>query len=281
MRKTFTIALTLALLTPFTARAQMGPELPVPSPAAQVMQRVGLTDITVEYSSPGRKKRRVYGGLVPYGELWRTGANRATTIEFSRDVTFGGKAIPAGKYAIFSIPTRNRGWTVILNKNPDQGGTSQYDEALNIAEVKVKPALITPRRERMTFLFSETTDESTRLDLEWERLRVSVPITVDTKTQVAANIEKATGETWLPDVRTAAYLLETGKTEAALSHVQKSVTIKSHWYNNWVHAQVLEKMGKKDEAKAAAETSLSLGDDSGAFNFYKPQIEAVAGVAKK
>ena len=272
MSKTFSIALTFAMLMPLSAAAQNGPELPAPSPKASAMQRVGLTDITVTYSSPARRKRKIFGKLVPYGKLWRTGANRATKIEFSRDVDFGGTKVAAGTYAIFSIPTK-RGWTVILNSNTEQGGTGSYDEKLDVARYKTKAAFVT-RRERMTFMFSNTTEDSTRLDLEWDRLRVSVPIKVDTAAQVKANIAKATNGTWLPDARATDYLLGKGDTTAALEHIQRSVGIKSTWYNNWLHAQVLEKMGKKPEAKAAVEAAMKLGDDSGAFKFYETQMKA-------
>lgn len=276
MRKTFSFALALTFAAPLVAVAQVGPDLPAPSPSAQVMQRVGLTDMTVTYSSPGRKGRKIYGKLVPYGKVWRTGANAATKIEFSTDIMFGATKVPAGTYAIFTIPAK-KGWTVILNSNTEQGGTGQYDEKLDVARVKTKAAWV-PRRERMTFMFSNTTEDSTRLDLEWDRYRVSVPIKVDTTALVASSIEKATGGVWRPDARAANYLLDKGNLEAALTHIQKSVAIKSHWYNNWVHAQVLKKMKKANEAKTAAETALAKGDDSGAFKFYQPQIKAVAGV---
>lgn len=277
MSKTFALAFTFALLAPVAATAQ-NLELPAPSPAAEVMQRVGLTDITVKYSSPGKKGRKVFGKLVPWGKLWRTGANRATTIEFSQDVTFGDKAVPAGAYAVFSIPSK-KGWTVILNKNTEQGGTGQYDEKLDVARVKVKAAWVN-RRERMTFMFSNTTADSTRLDMHWDRLRVSVPIKVDTETQVAKNIERATGTAWLPGAQAANYLLSQGDLKGALTHVETSVGIKSVWYNNWIHAQVLEKMGKKADAKAAAEKALSMGDESGAFKFYQPQMQAAVARLK-
>ncbi len=277
MSKTFALAFTFALLTPVAATAQ-GLELPAPSPAAEVMQRVGLTDITVTYSSPGKKDRKVFGKLVPWGKLWRTGANRATKIEFSQDVTFGDKPVPAGVYAVFSIPTK-KGWTVILNKNSEQGGTGQYDEKLDVARVKVKAAWV-DRRERMTFMFSKTTSDSTRLDMHWDRLRVSVPIKVDTEAQVAKNIERATGSAWLPGAQAANYLLGQGDLKGALAHVETSVGIKSVWYNNWIHAQVLEKMGNKADAKAAAEKALSMGDESGAFKFFQPQMQAAVARLK-
>ena len=272
MSKMFSLALTVAMLLPLSAAAQDGPELPQPSPKAMVMQRVGLTDITVTYSSPAKRKRKVFGKLVPYGKLWRTGANMATKIEFSGDVTFGGTKVPAGAYAVFSIPTR-KGWTIILNKNTDQGGTGSYDEKLDAARIKRKAKWVPPR-ERMTFMFSDTTNNTTKLQLEWDRLRVSIPIEVDTASQVEKNIERATSRTWLPDIRAANYILDNGgDVKTALAHADKSVAIKSTWYNNWNRARILEKMGNKADAKAAVETALSLGDDGPGFKFYQTQMQ--------
>src|SRR4029453_3969270 len=171
------------------AGAQTAPELPAPSPPAKVEQQVGLTKFIVAYSSPGVKGRKIWGELVPYAELWRTGANPATTLEASRDFTFGGTKVPAGTYALYTIPGKTT-WTVILNKNPNTAGTRGYDQKNDAARITATPAQ-SPARERMTFLFANTTDDATRLDLEWDTLRVSVPITVDTKVQAMSNIDKS------------------------------------------------------------------------------------------
>ncbi len=150
---------------------------PRPSPAAKVEQQIGTALVTVEYSSPGVKKRKIWGDLVPEGKLWRTGANASTKITFSKDATFGGKPVPAGSYSILSIPT-GKSWTVILNKNTGLGANvDQRKPDQDVAQVTVAPKA-SPFRERLTFLFSDTTDDSANLDLEWEKVRVSIPITV-------------------------------------------------------------------------------------------------------
>ena len=184
-----------ALLVCGSAEAQQL-ELPRPSPTAKVSQMVGLTEISVDYSSPAAKGRKVFGGLVPFGQLWRTGANAATKITFSKDVTIEDKPVPAGTYALFSIPTAT-GWTLILNKNPNQGGTEQYKQDLDLARFSVK-AQASAMRERLTFLFSNTTDSTTSLDLEWEKVRVSLPIKAGTDAQVAANIKGLETGAWRP-----------------------------------------------------------------------------------
>jgi hypothetical protein len=162
------------------APAAKAPETPRPSPSAKVSQRVGFTDISVEYSSPGVKKRKVWGDVVPLDKMWRTGANASTKVTFSKDVVIGDKPVPAGTYALLTIPGK-KSWTLVLNKNTDIGGNmDKYVEADDVARVTATPKSI-PSRERLTFLFSDTTDDSTSLDLEWDKVRVSLPIKAPTK----------------------------------------------------------------------------------------------------
>jgi hypothetical protein len=259
-------------LTALPAAAQDAPELPQLSPKARVEQRVGVTDLSVEYSSPGVKGRVIWGGLVPYGELWRTGANAATKLEASREFTFGGKAVPAGTYALYTIPEQES-WTVILNTNAETGGTRGYEKKNDVARVKVTPAA-SPRRERMTFLFSETTDDATRLDLEWDELRVSVPIEVDTTTHVRANVDDALDDAWRPHFASARWLLDNdGDLDQALAYVDTSIAVKPTWWNNWVRAQILAKQGRRADAVAAAEKAQALGKGDSIFeDFFKPQV---------
>lgn len=260
------------------AAAQPGaPELPQPSPKARVEQRVGLTDFAVTYFSPGVKGRTIFGDLVPFGELWRTGANAATTLEASRDFTFGGTKVPAGTYALYTIPGQTS-WTVILNKNPGASGTRGYAQANDVARVTVTPAQA-PKRERLTFLFAETGDDASRLDLEWDTVRVSVPIGVDTASQAQANIDKALAEAWRPHFASARYLLDTGgDLTQALAYVDTSIAIKPTWWNTWVRAQILGKQGKRAEAVQAAEEAQRLGAGDEIFEgfFKQPVADAIA-----
>jgi hypothetical protein len=263
------------------AIAQDRPDLPRPSPLARVEQRVGVTDFAVEYSSPGAKGRKIWGGLVPYDELWRTGANAATKLEASHDFTFGGTPVPAGTYSLFTIPGK-KSWTVILNSKADSPGTRDYDEANNVARVTVKGAAA-PLRERMAFLFSNTTDSTTRLDLEWEKLRVSVPIQVDTGAHVMANIEETLDAAWRPHFASARWLLENnGDLTQAIAYVDTSIAIKPTWWNNWVRAQILAKQGNPAEAVAAAEQAKSLGAGDEVFEgFFKESVDKAIADWKK
>jgi hypothetical protein len=269
--------LTLAV----PAIAQPAPKLPQPSPGAKVEQTVGVTDFAVAYFSPGVKGRTVFGELVPYGELWRTGANAATTLQSSQDFTFGGKAVPAGKYALYTIPGETR-WTVILNKNADAGGTRGYDEKNDVARFTVAPTA-SPTRERLTFLFTDTTDNATSLDLEWDTVRVSMPIAVDTKKLTTTSIDKALDEAWRPHFASARYLLDSGgDLTQALGYVDTSIAIKPTWWNNWVRAQILAKQGKKTDAVAAAEKAQALGKGDEIYDqFFKAQVGTAIADWKK
>jgi hypothetical protein len=157
-----------------------------PSPGAKVQQRVGLTDITVDYSCPGVKKRKIWGALVPYDKPWRTGANSSTKLTVSKDVTIGDKLVPAGTYSVLTIPGK-KDWTFIINKATNIGGDidEKYKQDQDVVRVTAKPKAIA-HRERMTFVFADFTDDSVNLDLEWEKLRVSLPI----KTQIPPTAQK-------------------------------------------------------------------------------------------
>src|SRR5712692_11690500 len=159
-------------LASWPAAAQL--QLPRPSPQAKVSQTVGLTEISVEYSSPTVKGRKIWGALVPFGEVWRTGANQATKVTFSKDVTVGDTAVPAGSYALFAIPDQ-KAWTLILNKNFNQNGAFAYKKELDVARVQVQPKAIA-HRERLAYLVSDFTDDAASLDLVWAKVRGSPPI---------------------------------------------------------------------------------------------------------
>jgi hypothetical protein len=179
MLTTSAIAGSLLLFGSATTQAQApagGQELkPRPSPAAKVAQQVGGTMVEVDYSSPAVKKRKIWGDLVPEGKLWRTGANASTKITFSKDVTFGGKPVPAGTYALLTIPTP-KSWTVILNKDTTLGGNvDKYKQEQDVVRFTATPKAA-PARERLTFIFNDVTEDAATLDLEWEKVRVSMPI---------------------------------------------------------------------------------------------------------
>ncbi len=272
-----TLAAATAAVSPALAQAI---EVPAPSAKAKVEQRVGITDFSVDYSSPAMRGRKIFGGLLPYDKLWRTGANAPTTLTASRDFTFGETAVPKGKYSVFSIPGASS-WTVILNKNAD-AGADEYDAKNDAARVTVKPAASGPR-ERMTFIFSDTTDSAARLDLEWENVRISVPIKVDTQAQVMAGIDQTMAEAWRPPYQAGRYVVESGgNIDTALQYLDTSIGIKSTWWNNWWRAQALAKQGRTADAIAAGEKTLQLGKGNETFEqFFKADVQKTVDAWKK
>ena len=259
------LALGAVLAVPLSAQlaAAQAIELPAPSPHARVEQRVGLTDFTVDYSSPAVKGRKIWGDLVPYDKTWRAGANAVTKLTASRDFTIGGTPLKAGTYSLFVIPTKAK-WTVLVNSDPNVN-PFERDDKKDVARVAVTPAALPQPRERLAYLFSDTQDDRTMLDLEWERVRIRVPITVDTKAQVTAAIEKGTGEAWRPHAAAASYYLGANDLDRALAMIDKSIAIQSTWRNEWVRAQILGKKGKKADATAAANRALTLGKGDAIF----------------
>lgn len=263
------------------AAQQAAPELPQPSPKARVEQRVGLTDFAIDYSSPGVKGRKIWGELVPFDRPWRTGANAATKLTASRDFTFGGKPVPAGSYALYTIPGKTT-WQVALNSSTEAWGNDGFDTKKDVVRVSVTPQAI-KGRERLTFLFGETTDDGARIDMEWEKLRVSIPVTVATKQQVLAGIDKAVDEAWRPHFASARYLLENGgDLTKALTLVDQSIAIKPTWWNHWVRAQILAKQNKSQDAVATGEKALQLGTGDRVFeSFFKEEVAKSVATWKK
>lgn len=272
------IVLVLALSSfASVASAQAPLELPAPSPKARIEQRVGITDVSLDYSSPGVKARKIWGDLVPFDKPWRAGANQATKLTVSRDFKFGGTAVKAGSYSVFMTPSK-ASWTVALNS--DVAATQDnVDASKHVANVTVKPAMMPASRERLRYTLDDTQDDRTMLTLEWEKVRIQVPITIDTTSFVNTNIERATNNAWRPHFASAGYLSETGQTDRALAMVERSIAIQPHWQNEWLRAQILYKKGNKAEARASANKAQELGKgDQGFEQFGKANLQkTVAG----
>jgi Protein of unknown function (DUF2911). len=271
------VAATL-IFSSSNASAQL--DLPRPSPSAKVSQVIGLTEVSVEYSSPAVKGRPIWGALVPYDQMWRTGANQATKITFSRDVTLGDKPVPAGSYALFTIPAKGA-WTVILNKKADQAGTARdYKADLDLVrfQVHAKPA---PHRERLAFLFSDFTEDKGSLDLEWDKLRVSIPIKVNTEEQALVNITKGIDGAWRTYANAARYLGETKKDyDTGLKYIDQSISLKEDWFNLWIKATLLAGKGRAKEAIGLGEKAYQLGQKA-EFFFLEPEIKKTLAEWKK
>lgn len=245
--------------------AQTAPQLKFPqaSPPTVLKQQVGITDIEITYNRPSMKGRQVFGGLVPYGEIWRTGANNATRIAFSTPVKFGGADVPAGTYELFSIPNEKE-WTVILQapQEKPQWGSYAYDPKNDVARVTAPVASLAAPSETFWIGLNDLRDNSATLNFTWEKTRVSVPITVDTVGLLAPQIEAVmAGEAEKKPYFPAAmfYLDNNHDLPKALEWMNAAIAARpGQMWMVYRKALLLEKMGDKAGAKAAAEESLAL-----------------------
>jgi tetratricopeptide (TPR) repeat protein len=239
-------------------------QFPDASQHATIKQRVGLTDVEIEYSRPNVRGREIFGGLVPYGKVWRTGANASTKIKFSEAVKIGGKEVPAGEYAFYTLPTENE-WTIILSKDTKGWGAYDYKADTDALRVTVKPTALANPIESLTIRFDDLKDDGATIALEWDRTRVPVELTTNTVEKVNQEIATA-----LKDPKTiepifyyqaASFYYDHGKDLAqAAKWVDQAIEKQqpARYFLYYKKAQIEAKLGHKPEAKAAAEKSIEL-----------------------
>lgn len=265
VRSALLVALSsAAAVASATITAQNTPklEMPAASPTAKVEQRIGLTDFSVTYARPSVKGRKIFGELVPYGQVWRTGANTSTAISFSTAVKFGGADVPAGKYALFTIPEAGE-WTVILSKVTGQWGAYTYDAKDDAVRVKVKPTKLVEAIETLELGFGSLRDDSATLDIRWETTRVSIPLAVDVVGVIVPQIEAAMkAEGKKPYFQAAMFFYEHDlDLKQALTWMDAGLAEQPEAF--WMlyrKGLILEKSGDKKGAIAAAEQSLALAE---------------------
>jgi len=278
--KNLSILATAAVLVVAAGAADAQFTTPRPSPKGVVTQAIGLTDVTVTYSRPGVKGRAIWGDLVPYDKVWRTGANEATTIAFADDVTVGGQKLPAGTYSLHTIPGKTE-WTFIFNKDAKQWGSYSYDEKQDVLRVKAKPEMVATSEEWMEFEFENLSANGADLTLKWEKLRVAVPIQVDTNAKVLATgreaAKKAETDAWQVPLRVGGFVLDSkGDLNEALAMAEKSIKARETFQGFSLKARVLAEQGKKDDAVAAADKALKVA----ATQEPKPNDEVVKAFEK-
>ncbi|MEO8567882.1 MAG: DUF2911 domain-containing protein [Ginsengibacter sp.] len=233
--------------------------MPAPSPTQTIKQDFGLSSIELNYSRPAIKGRKIFGELVPYGKMWRTGANGATRIKFGDDVVIGGQQVKAGEYALYTIPNENE-WEIILNKGVDNGGLAGYKSAEDVTRFKVKSASLQAPVESFTMQFGDVKPSSTELLLRWENTVVSIPITTDVDSKVMAQINDLMNKDNRPYYQSALYYADNGKDlNQAIAWFDKAIEQNPKgYYIYYQKATALVKMGKKEEAKKVSQKSMDV-----------------------
>jgi hypothetical protein len=232
---------------------------PQASPTAEIKQNFGLSQIELSYSRPGVKGRKIFGDLVPFGKIWRTGANAATTITFGDDVMIGDKKVPAGKYGLLTIPGQNE-WTVIFTKQLDVTSPADYKEDQDVARVSVKPYQLPYSVETFTIDFGNISGTSCKLELMWDSVYVPVPITNDVDSKVMTQIKEIMEGDGRPYFQAALYYIENGKDlNQAVQWLDKAAAKQPDGF--WIYyqkARALAKQGKNQEALVASNKSIEL-----------------------
>ncbi len=231
---------------------------PAPSPTQTIKQDFGISSVELVYSRPGIKGRKIFGDLVPWNAVWRTGANSATRIKFNDDVSFGGQPLKAGEYALYTVPKENE-WEVIINKGSANWGTD-YKKEDDIFRVTVKPMKLNETVETFTMQFANVKPTSTDLQIMWDKTAVAVPITTDIDKKVMAQIDNLMNKDNRPYFQSAMYYVETGKDlNQALQWFNKAIEQNPNaFYMYYQKANTLAKLGRKDEAKTTAQRSMVL-----------------------
>jgi hypothetical protein len=294
-----------------TASAFAQVRVPRPSQKASVMQTIGVTDVTITYSRPGVKGRKIWGDptpeqastkgeatldnqnvrpkdapIVPWGHVWRTGANEATIFEVTDDVLINGQKLVAGKYSLHTVPTKDE-FTIVFNGTANQWGSFDYDPAKDTLRVKAKPQWVAENQEWLEYSFDPVTDNSAQVNIRWEK--INVPFTVEVPDVASVTIAKlkttvagAKPDDWRTPLQAANYALNNNSSaddEQGMAWLDQSIKVKETFQNLSLKANALYKAGKKDQALALAEQAIQRGkaDKVDTSNFEKRLIDMKAG----
>lgn len=250
------LSTVLICIVYLAAAAQL--KTPAPSPTQTVKQDFGLSSIELVYSRPAMKGRKIFGDLVPWNKVWRTGANNATRIKFNDDVMIGGQSLKAGEYALYTVPGENE-WDIIINKGSANWGTN-YKQEDDVFRLKAKPMKLNEKVETFTMQFANVKPTSTDLHIMWDKTAVAVPITIDIDKKIMTQIDNAMNKDSRPYFQSAMYYMETGKDlNQAVQWFDKGIELnpKAFWMYHQ-KANALAKMGRKDEARTVAQKSIEL-----------------------
>lgn len=271
------------IMAPFITEAQL--KTPQASPKATVFQTVGLTDVEIVYSRPAARGRAVFGNLVPFGKIWRTGANENTTISFSEDIVIDGKTLPKGKYALYTIP-KIESWEVIFYSTTNNWGNPEvWNEANVVLRTTVKEEALSKPVESFTIGINNLSTDSATLDMSWENSSASMKFEVPTQKVTLANIEKVlSGPTSADYFSAAQYIYQSnGDNAKALNYVDKALdmsTEKPYWYTR-LKSLIQARAGDKKGAIETATISLAAAEAAKNQDYVKLNRDSISEWSKK
>lgn len=273
MKRPFSLILIFVLAFGLTLNAQEI-ELPRVSPKASVSYTIGLTEVAINYGAPAVNGREIWGNVVPYDQIWRAGANEATTVEFSTDVNMEGQILKAGKYALFIIPGQSE-WTVIFNKKHDQWGAYSYSESEDALRFTVTPKLNEGLQERLTYSIHDMKMDMGYIKLAWEKMRLYLRFKVNMMEEAMANIIDAleaspADKKWIVYAQGAQFLVDAdGNLDQALDWAKTSTDMFSSSWNWYIRAQVEAKKGDLIAAVASGTKAAEIGLADENDNYYE------------
>lgn len=270
MKKLFSVLFTAGIM--ITAGAQV--KMPAPSPTQTIKQDFGTAGIELKYSRPGMKERKIFGDLVPYKKLWRTGANAATMIRFNEPVEIKGKQIDTGSYALYTIPDVDS-WEIIINKGTSNWGVDGYKESEDVARFTVTPMKMKTKLETFTMQFANIQPESCELHIMWEKTAVAIPIQVKIRDKIRAQIEEALKGDKKPYWQAAQFYNEYDKNlPKALENVTKATESNPKAFWMWLYkARIQKEMGDKAGAMESSKRSLELATEEKNDDYIKMNLD--------
>lgn len=240
-------------------------EMPQASPRSVLKQDVGLTAFEIDYSRPALRDRVIFEDILSHGELWRAGANKATTLSFNDPVTLGGKEVPAGTYSVFILPGKKK-WAFILNKKTDLWGTGDYDSSHDVLRIQQEVKRYPEKRENLSYDINTIRVESAILSIRWGKQGIEIPLRVETIERARKNVQKALAKASEEDrwktLRTAAGFYHDYEidTEKALDYISQSIELHpENWYSHFLRSQILASLEQHDQAIKSAENALEMG----------------------
>ncbi|WP_018475899.1 DUF2911 domain-containing protein [Echinicola pacifica] len=265
MKTKSSLLLVMLFMTSIITYAQQI-QMPQASPAASISQKIGLTDVVVEYSRPSKKGRKIFGTLVPYGEVWRTGANSSTKLTFNSEVNIEGNPIPAGTYALYTIPGKKE-WEVILSENLELWGAIGYSDDKDVLRFKVPAEKLPENYETMEISFNDMTDTGATLNLQWEKTGIGFNITTEVDPIVMKQIQEMVIDVNSDNpgllYQAASYYFSKDKDlEQAYTWISQSVKADPKYWTMHLKAKIADKLGYKEAALASAQESKEMAEEA-------------------